>query len=90
MTLDEARKIAAVAGTADGGCWDCVDRLVECLNETFPEFEWALARERMMGSLYQGRFIDDAEEDQILEDEKKRGVRGPHMHDALKVTVKAR
>ena len=40
MTLDEARKIAEIAATADGGCHGCVSALVEQLQEDFPEFVW--------------------------------------------------
>ena len=41
MTLDEARKVAHVAGTADDGCPVCVGSMVDELNEAFPEFVWS-------------------------------------------------
>lgn len=40
MTLDEAREIAAIVQTADGGCATCVANLVELLDEAFPQFVW--------------------------------------------------
>ena len=40
MTLEEAKKIAAIVETADGGCTHCVASLVDSLNGDFPEFEW--------------------------------------------------
>lgn len=42
MTLEEAKKIAAIADTADGGCEVCVRNLIEQLQETFPEFSWII------------------------------------------------
>lgn len=33
MTLEEAEKIAKIAGTADGGCPSCVGNICERLNE---------------------------------------------------------
>lgn len=40
MTLDEARKVAAICSTADGGCGNCVQNLQEILQSMFPEFSW--------------------------------------------------
>lgn len=40
MTLDEARRVAKIIGTADGGCSVCVGNLVDKMNSEFPEFEW--------------------------------------------------
>lgn len=40
MTIDEARKIATIASTADGGCCYCVDDLRQQLQAVFPEFRW--------------------------------------------------
>ncbi len=42
MTLEEARKIAAIAGTVDGGCAGCCEDVVERLNSAFPEFAWTV------------------------------------------------
>jgi hypothetical protein len=50
MTLDEARKVAAAASTADGGCYVCVDGIREILAESFPEFRWKLEDARAAGS----------------------------------------
>jgi hypothetical protein len=40
LTLEEARKVAAIVAYADGGCSHCVAALVKELDETFPEFSW--------------------------------------------------
>lgn len=40
VTLDEANKIAAVIGTADSACSNCVGSLVEKMNVNFPQFVW--------------------------------------------------
>ncbi len=40
MTLDEAKAVAAIASTADGGCSTCVEMLMEKLQAQFPAFEW--------------------------------------------------
>lgn len=40
MTLDEAKKVAAICSTADGGCGYCVNELQEELQAVFPEFNW--------------------------------------------------
>lgn len=42
MTIDEAKKIAAIVATADGGCSECVKDLCLRLNEAFPEFVWEM------------------------------------------------
>jgi hypothetical protein len=42
MTLYEARRIAAIAATADNGCGECVKDIVLQLNEQFPEFKWEM------------------------------------------------
>lgn len=42
MTVDEARKVAAIAASADGGCASCVTALFEKLQAVFPEFRWSL------------------------------------------------
>lgn len=38
MTLDEATKLAAIISSADSGCENCVQSLVNQANEVFPEF----------------------------------------------------
>ena len=40
MTLEEAKKMAAIAMTADGGCVGCVTDMFNRLQKTFPEFTW--------------------------------------------------
>jgi hypothetical protein len=40
MTLDEAKTLARIIGTADHGCSACVGNLVDKLNEAFPAFTW--------------------------------------------------
>lgn len=40
MTLDEAKLIANIIGTADHGCSVCVGNLVERMNRDFPQFKW--------------------------------------------------
>lgn len=40
VTFEEAKKVARIAGKADGGCANCVRHLVEELNKEFPEFVW--------------------------------------------------
>lgn len=42
MTLEEATKIAAVIGTADSACSNCVGSLVERMNAQFPTFVWVM------------------------------------------------
>lgn len=42
MTLEEAKKVAKIIGTADRGCPVCVGRLVEMSRKLFPEFRWTL------------------------------------------------
>lgn len=45
MTLDEAKKIDLIVGTADHGCSVCVGNLVDQLNAEFPEFVWKVGGE---------------------------------------------
>lgn len=40
MTLDEARRVAEIASTADNRCGVCVRALSERLAAAFPEFVW--------------------------------------------------
>ena len=40
MTIEEAKKIAEIAMTADGNCSNCARDLFEQLEESFPEFPW--------------------------------------------------
>lgn len=40
MTLDDAKKIAAIIETADGGCPSCVHKQLEKVREAFPRFYW--------------------------------------------------
>jgi hypothetical protein len=41
MTLEEAKKVAAICSTADDGCPYCVKDLCNQLALAFPQFEWA-------------------------------------------------
>ena len=40
MTLEEAKKVAAIASTADNECSVCVRDLTRQLRKAFPEFDW--------------------------------------------------
>jgi hypothetical protein len=40
MTLEEARRVAAVIAKADNGCPMCVRNLCAILNDEFPEFHF--------------------------------------------------
>lgn len=40
MTNEEAKKVAEVLYTADGGCRNCAGMLVKNMQTTFPEFIW--------------------------------------------------
>lgn len=40
MTLAEAKQIAAILETADGGCETCARGLAEKMQAAFPEFKW--------------------------------------------------
>jgi len=42
MTIEEAKKVAEICITADGGCCYCTKDLFEQLNDKFPEFKWAI------------------------------------------------
>jgi hypothetical protein len=44
MDIDEARRVARIVKTADGGCPSCVGALFEKLAKEFPQFSWATAR----------------------------------------------
>lgn len=46
MTLEEAKKVAAVCGRCDSGCSVCVRDLCELLQKEFPEFVWTFNEER--------------------------------------------
>lgn len=41
VNLVEAKKLARVASTADGGCSSCVNGIIGELNKEFPAFEWS-------------------------------------------------
>lgn len=40
MTLNEAKKVAAIISQADNGCPICVGYLVEEAKKEFPAFQW--------------------------------------------------
>lgn len=44
MTLEEAKKVAAIIGN-DDGWWSDVDNMREFAQRAFPEFVWTLKRE---------------------------------------------
>ena len=57
MTLDEARIVARIVGTAfrqgplhGGGCRSCTGGLVDCLRKELPQFRWRLAGEDWEGN----------------------------------------
>ena len=47
MTLEEARKVAAIIVTADGGCGTCVESLTELMDEAFPEYTWEFDEKKL-------------------------------------------
>jgi hypothetical protein len=42
MTLDEAKAVARIVETAEGGCGGCVNEAVLELNKVFPAFNWTI------------------------------------------------
>jgi len=46
MTLEEAKKIAEVLETADGGCMDCAGNLADKMNDLNLEFKWIFWMEK--------------------------------------------
>lgn len=42
ITLDEAEKLAKIAGQIDNACSVCVGSFVEKLNAIFPEIKWTM------------------------------------------------
>lgn len=40
MTLEEAKIVAGIAASADGGCSYCAEDLCDKLKEAFPKFDW--------------------------------------------------
>lgn len=60
MDLAEAKLIADIVGTADGGCPCCVDDLVGHLNKSFPAFRWERTRDDRMGQPDWSNGHDDA------------------------------
>lgn len=63
MTLDEASKIAMIAGTADNGCSSCVGNMVERLNVAFPAFTWEMTSD---SQYEQPDWSDDPEDEQVV------------------------
>ena len=57
MTLDEARKVAAICENADGGCSHCAANLCTMLQKTFPEFVWTFVP-TVYNPAYEGFRID--------------------------------
>lgn len=39
MTREDAAKVLGIMATADGGCWTCVQELLNSFNEEFPGFD---------------------------------------------------
>lgn len=48
MTPEEAQTIARIAGTADGGCPNCVSDIVERLNKAELGYVWTMTDETYM------------------------------------------
>jgi hypothetical protein len=48
MTLDEAKAVGMIAGTADNGCDTCVSQLVKRLNAAFPTYVWTVTDEEQV------------------------------------------
>ena len=44
MTLDEAKKVAAIVETSQGGCSGCLDDALRQLNEAFPDYRFTLVK----------------------------------------------
>lgn len=42
MNLAEAKKVAAIVATAEGGCGGCCEQATADLNKQFPAFTWTL------------------------------------------------
>ena len=42
MDIEEARKVAAIVATAEGGCGGCCEQATADLNKQFPRFLWKL------------------------------------------------
>lgn len=61
MTMEEAEKLAAIIGTADGGCSTCVEDLARRAAIAFPEFRWTPTR----GDLVEQPDWSDDPEDRI-------------------------
>ena len=40
MTGRDAKKVATIIGTADGGCSHCAEALAEKMQALFPEHDW--------------------------------------------------
>ena len=47
MDIEDAKKIARIAGTVDDGCPGCVDEVVDKLKIAFPQFTWERTREHI-------------------------------------------
>lgn len=42
MDLREAKKVARVVETAEGGCGGCINEAAAALNKAFPAFDWTV------------------------------------------------
>lgn len=42
MNIAEAKKVAAIVATAEGGCGGCCEQATADLNKQFPDFKWKL------------------------------------------------
>jgi hypothetical protein len=63
MDLAEAKLIADIVGTADGGCPGCVDGLVDQLNDAFPGLRWSRTKE---DRILQPDWTDDPDFAQVV------------------------
>jgi hypothetical protein len=52
MTPEEARKIALIVSTADGGCSICVNDLFKILQDVFPEHDWESLKDDEKEAMY--------------------------------------
>ncbi len=41
MTIEEAKKVAVIVLSADGGCRQCAEELIDYLVDVFPEYREA-------------------------------------------------
>lgn len=57
MTLEEAKKVAAILNEADMGCSTCVKALIKLANREFPQWNWYYTDETAQVSELNGQKI---------------------------------